>query len=106
MKDEDREQMAANAKELIEFSQKVLTEAMASCQAGGFVSISLNIPANITGYSAPPPMLTQEEIWQQINQLYTAQGGLFNSSHMLTKPMDGKHNNDSQLDDIDRLLGS
>jgi hypothetical protein len=102
--DDSQEQMATNAKEFMELSKKILAEAMASCQIEGFQSTTLNIPANINEHSAPPRMLSQEQIWQQVNQLYTAQGNLFSPTDILVTPVAPEPHNESQLDEINRML--
>lgn len=105
MSDNNKAQMADNAKAFLELSQKILEEAMASCQVQGFKEITFAAPMNIATQPVRPEDVSQVKIWQQINQLYASQESLFNSVEPGANPVALNENNDVQLDEINKMLG-
>lgn len=105
MSDDSRERMATNARELMEFSKKMLSETSALFQMEQFYATPLMIPPAITDHATSPQIPSQEQIQQQINQLYAAQRQLFTSEDPLAKPETPEPQSHPQLDEINKMLG-
>lgn len=105
MSDDDRERMAANARELLNFSQKMLSETSALFQMEQFHATPLMIPPAITDHATSLQIPSHEQTQQQVNQLYAAQKKLFTPDDLLEKPVTPEPHSDSQLDEINKMLG-
>lgn len=86
MADDANETMAANSQAFLDLSKKILEEVMASCQMENFQGVALNIPMEITGESMPQDYTSQEQIWNNINQLYAAQENMLKSNEQAVFP--------------------
>lgn len=86
MSDDANETMAANSQAFLDLSKKILEEVMASCQMENFQGVALNIPMGITGESIPQDYTSQEQIWNNINQLYAAQENMLKSNEQAVFP--------------------
>ncbi|GAB1260579.1 hypothetical protein [Aurantivibrio plasticivorans] len=101
--DPETQRMSEEAQAFVELSNKLLNEALATCQLEPFKPVPLEVPSLIQPDKEPPPSISQEALWQQINQLYASQNTLFSSAEQTTKR--DQCDESDQLDDVTKMLG-
>lgn len=102
----ESDKMAENAKSMMEYAQGVLEEAMESCQIEGFSPVPLNIPISISETKDSILKLDQGVLWGQIANMYDSQSQLFSGEVQdQSKPEVAIEGNESQLDEISKMLG-
>lgn len=90
MDEQTKAQMAINSQAFLDASQRMLNEIMASYQMEHFNSVSLNMPMEITATSLPQNPMSQDQLWESIQQLYASQESLMKTIQAEPVPDDQK----------------
>ena len=106
--DTQREEMAANAEAMLKYSQDMLQEAMGICQVNGPPVVELAIPDVLSGTNGGPPVMNQDDVWEQVTKMYGVQSSLYSGEEQpqATEAQEADTSESTQLADISKMLGA